>query len=136
MLRSAKVFVRAHAAYVENGSCLQIHNTMDRLNQTCSPLASSPSFPPSTLHESATLPLPRLGRRRVADSCSVLGGKEGELASGLQVWLRVSYQFPNLRVQITPFRSAASDPLIAMEKPGEVSSFMLSHTRIEATLEG
>ena len=86
MLRSAKVFVRAHAAYVENGSCLQIHNTMDRLNQTCSPLASSPSFPPSTLHESATLPLPRLGRRRVADSCSVLGGKEGELASGLQVW--------------------------------------------------
>ena len=63
MLRSAKVFVRAHAAYVENGSCLQIHNTMDRLNQTC-PLASSPSFLPSTSHESATLPLPRLEQIR------------------------------------------------------------------------
>ena len=53
--------------------------------QTCSPLASSPSFPPSTLHESATLLLPSLGRGRVADSCNVLGRKEGELASGLQV---------------------------------------------------
>ena len=32
----------------------------DNNGQTCSPLASSPSFPPSTLHESATLPLPSL----------------------------------------------------------------------------
>ena len=53
--------------------------------QTCSPLAGSPSFPPSTLHGSATLLLPSLGRGRVADSCNVLGRKEGELASGLQV---------------------------------------------------
>ena len=59
--------------------------------QTCSPLASSPSILPSTLHESATLPLPRLGHGQEESSrfmqCTRReGGRTSKWTTGLSTW--------------------------------------------------